>query len=213
MALTLAVFVSDFVFPCNTSVPECTEITLGYLSLKRNLQPCKYVCQVSVQTERRGVFNHYKRAPVQNPNPALVNVDDLCMRITRIRTGVTVKFTRNGRGTRKNQSEGHMTFVGLQRLTLWKVVDLCALCASRFVDPALGFYVATTSWRSAAIPNLFHFVIIQLTVEYLVARKFQQWTCCRGGVLSWNHTGIQRAAESKPFFHKCLQNQFACLGA
>lgn len=53
-------------------------------------------------------------------------------------------------------------------------------------------------------PNLFHFVIIQLTVEYLVARKFQQWTCCRGGVLSWNHTGIQRAAESKPFFHKCL---------
>ena len=57
----------------------------------------------------------------------------------------------------------------------------------------------------AVVPNHFHFVIIpQLTVEYLGARKFHDWTCCTGGILSQYHSGIHWAPESDPFFHKCL---------
>jgi len=53
----------------------------------------------------------------------------------------------------------------------------------------------------------------QLTVEYLVARKFHDWTCRTGCILSRYHAGIHWAPESDPFFYKCLWKQFEWLGA
>ena len=50
-------------------------------------------------------------------------------------------------------------------------------------------------------------------MEYLGARKFQDWTCCTGGILPQYHAGIQWAPKSELFFHKCLKKQSACLGA
>ena len=64
----------------------------------------------------------------------------------------------------------------------------------RFVAELLSFpIVSTLLW--------YHW---QLTVEYLGARKFHDWTCCTGGILSQYHAGIHWAPESDPFFHKCL---------
>ena len=56
-------------------------------------------------------------------------------------------------------------------------------------------------WRSVAIDSAESW---QLTVEYLVARKFHDWICCTGGILSRYHTGIHWVPESDSFFHKCL---------
>ena len=84
---------------------------------------------------------------------------------------------------------------------------LCPLYASASADPALSFYVA-----DHFVAELLFFPIAstllshhwQLTVGYLVARKFHDWTCCTGGVLSRYHAGIHWAPESEPFFHRCL---------
>ena len=55
----------------------------------------------------------------------------------------------------------------------------------------------------AVIPNRNPNYHWQLTVEYLGARKFHNWTCCTVGILSKYHAGIHWAPESDLFFHKC----------
>ena len=71
------------------------------------------------------------------------------------------------------------------------------------LTPLHHFTWPTALWlgccRSQLLPLCYN-----TTVEYLVVRKFHNWTCCTGDILSQYHAGIHSAPERDPFFHKCL---------